>query len=249
MELFQLILLFAVGALAGVLNVTAGGGSSLTLPTLIFLGLDSALANGTNRIAILIQNIFAILSFRQQKMHQFKTSLMMALWTLPGGILGAVAAVKISDLWFQRILAVVLIGVVLSMMFPLCYPDSDTSSEKKAKNKWIYPALFAIGFYGGFIQVGVGFLLMAALFHLLRVNLVFVNMHKVFIVFIYTIPALIIFIGSGNVDWGLGFSLATGNAFGGWWAARLSVKKGEKFIRGVLFVALLIMAAKLLQAF
>ncbi len=247
MDFLQLLLLFGVGLIAGMLNVMAGGGSSLTLPALIFLGLDSALANGTNRIAIFIQNVFAILSFRQQRMHQFRMSLKLALWTLPGSVLGALAAIKISDLWFQRILAVVLVGVVISLLLPPRYSENAGEKVLREKNWLVYPALFAIGFYGGFIQVGVGFLLMAALFHLFIPNLVYVNMHKVFIVFIYTIPALAIFIFSGNVDWLLGLSLAAGNSTGAWWAARLSVKKGEKLIRFVLLVALLIMAIKLVQ--
>ncbi|RMF56345.1 MAG: sulfite exporter TauE/SafE family protein [Calditrichaeota bacterium] len=246
-ELTRLFVLFGVGVIAGVMNVMAGGGSSLSLPILIFMGLDSAVANGTNRIAIFIQNIAAILSFRQQKFHQFTTSLKMAVWTLPGGIIGALVAIRISDEWFQRILAVVLLGVILSMLIPQNYTTQPQDSLSGWKRFLIYPALFGIGFYGGFIQVGVGFLLMAALYHLLRVNLVVVNMHKVFIVFIYTVPALAIFIFSGNVDWILGLSLAAGNSLGGWWAARLSVKKGEKIIRWILFLALMIMAYKLFR--
>ena len=109
--------------------------------------------------------------------------------------------------------------------------------------------MFGIGFYGGFIQVGVGFLIMAALFHLLRLDLVFVNMHKVFIVFIYTLPALGIFIWSENVDWKWGLSLAAGNSCGAWWAAQLAVKKGDRIIRWILLIALFIMALKLLNLF
>ncbi|MCB0295369.1 MAG: sulfite exporter TauE/SafE family protein, partial [Calditrichaeota bacterium] len=123
------------------------------------------------------------------------------------------------------------------------------AGDSQQRSWLIYPAMFGIGFYGGFIQVGVGFLLMAALFHLLRLNLVHVNMHKVFIVLIYTIPALGVFIWSGNVDWLLGISLAAGNSFGGWWAAKLSVRKGDKIIRYVLFVAIILMALKLLDIF
>jgi uncharacterized membrane protein YfcA len=248
MEYLYLLLLFAIGIIAGMLNVMAGGGSTLTLPALIFLGLDSALANGTNRVAILLQNISAILSFRQQQLHEFKTSWQMALWTLPGAIAGAFVAIKIDDQWFQRILAIVLIGVIITMMFSP--KKRETLQPDLTGKKWlVYPAMLGIGFYGGFIQVGIGFLLMAALFHLLRVNLVFVNMHKVFIVFIYTIPVLGIFIVSGNVDWLLGLSLAVGNSLGGWWAAQLSVKKGEKVIRFVLFLAIFIIALKLLNVF
>ena len=249
MEYLSTLMLFGIGTLAGILNVMAGGGSALTLPALIFLGLDSALANGTNRVAILVQSIFAILSFRQQKLHEFETSLKLAIWTLPGGIIGAIVAIKIDDLWFERILAIVLIIVVLSMVFAPKKRIIPLAGQDKTQTWLVYPAMLGIGFYGGFIQVGVGFLLMAALFHLVRCHLVLVNMHKVFIVFIYTVPALGIFIWSGNVDWTLGLSLAAGNAFGGWWAAQLSVKKGEKIIRFVLLLALSIIALKLLNIF
>ena len=108
-ELNSLLILFGVGLIAGFINVNAGGGSSLTLPTLIFLGLDSTLANGTNRIGLLIQNIFAVQSFKKEDYHQFGLSFKLALFTVPGAIAGAVLAVNIDDLLFKKILSVVLI--------------------------------------------------------------------------------------------------------------------------------------------
>jgi len=90
---------------------------------------------------------------------------------------------------------------------------------------------------------------MASLKYLMKLNLVLVNMHKVFIVLIYTIPALIVFIVTDNVNWFLGLSLAVGNALGGWWGAKMSVKKGEGFIKGVLIIAILIMALRLLKVY
>lgn len=249
MEPLYLLLVFAAGTLSGIINVMAGGGSALTLPLLIFLGLDGAMANGTNRVAIFVQSIFAVWSFRQQKMHQFRESLRLSAWTLPGGVLGALAALKIGDEWFERILAIVLIWVIISMF---ASPGNRSGAAGPPDPRWrwlVYPAMLAIGFYGGFIQVGVGFMLMAALFHLLKMNLVEVNMHKVFIVMIFTIPALAIFIIGGKVDWWWGLSLAAGNSLGGWWAARVSVKKGERVIRWVLFAAMLLMAARLLGVF
>jgi uncharacterized membrane protein YfcA len=248
-EIWKYGLLIGVGIIAGFINVNAGGGSSLTLPTLIFLGLDSAVANGSNRISIFIQNIFAISSFHKQKVHQFRESLIYSLFTLPGVVLGSLMSIRISDEWFQRILAIVMIGIVLTMFFPQSakvYQDA----KSKVKSKWqIYLALLFIGFYGGFIQVGVGFLLMAALYHLLRISLVYVNMHKVFIVMIYMIPSLIIFIVTGNIHWGFGITLSLGNAIGAWWGAKVQVKGGERIIRLVLAAAIVIMASKLLKIF
>jgi uncharacterized membrane protein YfcA len=246
-EYLELIILFGVGVIAGVINIMAGGGSSLTLPALIFLGLDGATANGTNRVGILIQSIFATLSFRKEKITGLNLSLRLAAFTIPGAILGALIAVRMTDRWFEIILGIIMIGVIISMLIP---QSKNLVTTTEGQKTWlIYPIMFAIGFYGGFVQVGVGFLIMAALYHLLKINLVFVNMHKVFITLIFTIPALIIFIWTDNVDWLLGLVLAAGNGVGGWWAARISVKGGEKVIRYVMIVAIFIIALKLLGLF
>ena len=242
----SVIILLFVGIIAGFLNVTAGGGSILTLPTLIFLGLESSVANGTNRVAILVQNISAVYSFKREKYQDLKASFIISLFTLPGAIFGALLAVKLDDEIFQKILGIIMIAIILSMFIP----QKQTNSTGNSKLSFpTVVSMFGIGFYGGFIQVGVGFLIMASLKYLMKLNLVLVNMHKVFVVLIYTIPALIIFIVTDNVNWFLGLSLAAGNALGGWWGAKMSVKKGEGFIKGVLIIAILIMALKLLNFF
>ena len=109
-EYLEIFILFGVGLVAGVINVMAGGGSSLTLPALIFLGLDGAAANGTNRVGILIQSLFATLSFRKEKITGLNLSLRLAALTIPGAVLGAAVAVRISDAWFERILGRIMIG-------------------------------------------------------------------------------------------------------------------------------------------
>jgi uncharacterized membrane protein YfcA len=242
------ILLFVIGSAAGFLNVLAGGGSSLTLPALIFLGLDASIANGTNRVAILIQNLSAVHSFKKENYFESKLSLKLALLTLPGAIIGAVAAVKISDQTFETILGIVMIGVTISLLIPMP-KQNNLNAKAKVHTIPIYLSMLLIGFYGAFIQVGVGFLLMAALHYLMKLDLVRVNMHKVFIVLIFTIPALILFILTDNINWTMAVTLSLGNAFGAWWSVKISVRKGERFIKMILIVAVLIMALKLLKAF
>ncbi len=239
-------LLFGVGVASGFLNVMAGGGSTITLPVLIFLGLDGALANGTNRVAILVQNISSVSSFHKSQPYSLRTVLGYAAWTLPGAVAGAIYATRISDQLFQTILGVIILGVVITLIIPRGTILSTAKRHLAGRSPWIYPALFGIGFYGGFIQVGVGFLFMAALYHLLRLDLVNVNRYKVFIVLVYTLPALAIFMWSGDVDWILGWILAAGSALGAWLAVKVSVRGGEKFVRIVLIIALLIMGGKLL---
>lgn len=247
-DLTSAILLFVVAFISGFINVGAGGGSSLTLPMLIFLGLESSVANGTNRIGVIMQNIAAVYSFKRSKYSQFKLSLKLSLLTLPGTIAGALLAVKLNDELFERILGIVMIGIIISMFLPKAKNTKD--GENNQKISWqLYASMIGIGFYGGFLQVGVGFMLMAALQHLLKLNLIYVNMHKVFIVLVFTLPALLIFVFTGNVNWFWGIILGLGNASGGWWSAKLSVKKGEKAIKIVLVIAIFIMALKLLDVF
>jgi len=248
LEYLKLLVIFGIGAIAGFINVNAGGGSSITLSGLIFLGLNSATANGTNRIGLLFQNILAVSSFRKQKMHQFKRSFILSIFTLPGAIIGAILSIRINDEWFHRILAIVMIGIIFSIIFS---PSKRSVIQREiAHNKWlIYPAMFGIGFYGGFIQVGVGFLLMASLYHILKISLIQVNMHKVFIILLYTIPALCVFIKTGNVNWLYGLVLAGGTSCGGWWGVKIAVKGGEKVIRYILIIAIFVIALKLLGIF
>jgi uncharacterized membrane protein YfcA len=246
-DLYGIVILFFVGTIASFINVNAGGGSTLTLPALIFLGVDPVVANGTNRLSILFQNASAVYSFKQENFYELKDSLILSALTLPGAILGALFAVKLEDKIFQNILAVVMIFVVITMLLP---KKKENQLNKKIKLDWkTVPALIAVGFYGGFVQAGVGFLLMAVLQNLMKLNLIRVNMHKVFIVFFYTVPAFLIFVLTTKINWYYGFTLSVGTAFGAWWAVKLSIKKGEGFIKLVLIIAILIMAFKLLNIF
>ncbi len=238
-------MLFVAGIAVGFINVTAGGGSALSLPLLIFLGFDTAVANGTNRVAILAEAAAGVASFRKNNHSHFLQSAKFALPTIPGAVLGAIYAVRIEDELFKTILAIVMVLVVVSLMLPNPH-EAVAERFSRSRKLLVYPAMFLIGFYGGFVQAGVGFLLMAALLHLFGETLVRVNMHKVFIVMIFTIPALAVFVLTDNVNWPAAIALSAGAMLGGWWAAHVSVHKGDRFIRGMLGVAMIMMAVKLL---
>jgi uncharacterized membrane protein YfcA len=171
------------------------------------------------------------------------------LLTLPGAVIGAFAAVEISDDVFKKILAIIMIAIIVMMLLPNSQNNVDDNSENKKLTLPVILSFLFIGFYGGILQIGIGFLLMAALQKLMKFNLLFVNMHKVFVVCVLTLPALLVFIFLGKVDWYWGISLALGNTFGGWWATKISVRKGDKFIKAVLIVSILIVALKLFEIF
>ncbi len=248
MEAWQLAVLAGLGCLAGVLNVVAGGGSLLTLPAMVLMGMDGPVANGTNRVAILAQNVTAVWGFRSKGYADFQLSLTLALATLPGAIAGAYAGTVVRGEAFNRILAGIMIGVLILMVIQERRPSRGAEASESGSPRFGagHVAMAAVGFYGGFIQAGVGFLLMAALHGVMRLDLVRVNMHKVFVVGVFTVAALAVFAGRGQVLWVPGLALAAGNSVGGWLGARLSVERGEGLIRKVLYVALAVMAVRLL---
>ncbi|MEM7387374.1 MAG: sulfite exporter TauE/SafE family protein, partial [Verrucomicrobiota bacterium] len=191
LEYWQLALLAALGIIAGVLNVIAGGGSLLTLPTMIFMGLPEAVANGTNRVAILAQNVSAVSGFRRKGFSDFKLSLTLALASVPGALLGAHAGALIRGPLFNLILSVVMIGVIILMARkkkPAPAATEIVSNQPLSRSRflWGHLGMVGVGFYGGFIQAGVGFLLMAVLHNVMKLDLVRVNMHKVFVVGAFT---------------------------------------------------------------
>jgi uncharacterized membrane protein YfcA len=253
LESWQLIFLALLGVVAGILNVIAGGGSLLTLPAMVLMGLEGPTANGTNRVAILAQNVTAVSAFRAKGFSDFKLSLSLAMMALPGGIAGAYAGTLVRGVLFNRILAGIMIAILALTIFQERQKKRSATAEKAtpvppSRSRLIagHICMIGVGFYGGFIQAGVGFLLMAVLNHVMHVDLVRVNMHKVFIVGIYTIAALVVFVRSGNVLWIPGIALAIGNSLGGWIGSQLSITRGEKFIRRTLYVALLGMSLKLI---
>lgn len=253
MEPWQLLLLTGVGIIAGTLNVIAGGGSLLSLPVLVFLGLDGPVANGTNRVAILAQNTTAIGGFRARGFSDCKLSLSLALAALPGGICGAILGTMVRGELFNRILGIILIAVLLYLTWQRLRknsssetPTNSTQAITTRQRVLGHLALVLVGFYGGFIQAGVGFLIMAALHQVMGLDLVRVNMHKVFIVAVFTLAALIVFALKGQVLWIPGLALALGNSLGGWIGSQISVLKGESWIRAILYGTLLLMAVRLL---
>jgi len=246
MDFFEVVLILAVGLVAGAINTLAGGGSLLSLPILIFLGLPPAVANATNRVAIFSQNIFAVAGFKSKGIAAFKYSIVLGISALLGAIIGAKIAVDIKGELFNKILAVIMIVVVLLTVSGKAKPNGINKEITNLSSKWIGTTVFFfIGIYGGFIQAGVGFLIIASLSGIHRFSLVKTNSIKVFVVLIYTIAALIVFIYEGKVNWLYGIVLAVGNSTGAWFASRWSVDKGDKAIKIFLVVTVIALAIKL----
>lgn len=241
----DILLLFVVGLLAGIINTLAGGGSLLTLPVLIFLGLPSNVANATNRIGIFFNSLFAIRGFKSKGVKIDKYSVWLGLAAFPGALFGSIAAAKIEGELFNKILAGVIVMVVAYMLFGP--KGKDMGAERNDRKTQIIGLIvfFLIGFYGGFIQAGIGYLIMASLTFINRFSLLKTNIAKVVIVLIYTLASIGVFIYEDLINWELGLAMAAGSSVGGYLTSRWSVNKGDKWIRYFVMLTAIAFAIKL----
>jgi len=247
MEWYIILAVVAVGFLAGFINTLAGSGSLLTLPLLMFLGLPANVANGTNRIAILLQNVVGVTSFKQQKVLDMRLGFWLALPTIVGSVIGAQIAIELDELVMKRIIGGLLVVMFVLILYKPSSWIKDQAGQVTAKPGGLQMVIFFfIGIYGGFIQAGVGLFLLAGLVMGAGADLVKANALKVFIVLLYTPLALGIFMLNNQVNYKWGLILAAGNMLGAFVGARVAVSWGATFVRWVLLVVILISATRLL---
>jgi uncharacterized protein len=247
MELYHIPIIILTGFGAAFLNTVGGGGSLFSVPILTFLGLPITNANATSRVALLFQNTTAVGGFRSKGLElPWPYSLYLGISSLFGGLLGAMLASKINDRVFNKIFVFVMLISVALIIFDPFKAKKGAAEKLDIKSKWIGTFLFFfIGIYGGFVQAGIGFLVIAVLSLVNNFSLVKSNYVKVFSAIIYTGVSVIVFAWEGKIFWITGLVLAIGHALGGWYASRWSVDKGEVWIKRIMIVSIVGMAIKL----
>ncbi len=237
-------LLVLAGVVAGALNVIAGGGSFLTLPILIFMGLPASVANGTNRVGIFFQNVGAVWGFHRNRLMDWKSILWAALPASLGAIAGTVLALSIGDAAFRQVLAFLMIAVTLWTLWDPLAKKDPSSRAGSVRLPVLAFCFFLTGVYGGFVQAGVGFLVLAAT-TLAGLDLVRGNAVKVLSILAFTIVSLAIFVSQGKVLWLPGLVLALGTFLGGQLGVRFTVLKGHAWVKRVVTVTIIVFAVKL----
>jgi uncharacterized membrane protein YfcA len=236
--------LFVIGFVAAVINVLAAGGSFLTLPLLLFLGLPASIANGTNRVGVLAQNISAVVGFHRHRVLPVSWALTVSVPAMIGASLGVWAALNVPDIAFRRILSIVMLAMTLGTLLHKSL-KGDAAAEPRSPRHWSMVAgFFVTGLYGGFLQAGVGFLALA-MTSLAGLDLVRGNAVKVLTVMLLTLLSLVVFASTGNVDWPAGVALALGNLLGGIVGVRVAVLKGHKWLEHVVTVVIVVFAVML----
>jgi len=238
----EISLLIAVGLVAGVVNTLAGGGSLLTVPLLVIFGLPGTIANGTNRVGILVQCAVACWRFDAEGISEFKSALPLVPPIVIGSIAGAALATRIPDRIFEQIFA----GIMLILLIPILRgthlpPASGVQRWSPLTRNLV---LFAIGVYGGAVQAGVGLLLLFALnragFDLVRANSV-----KIVIVTALAIVSVPVFVVEQQVAWLPAALVSIGFTGGAAVGTRIAVVGGETAIRRALAVAVFALAGHL----
>jgi hypothetical protein len=241
-SLIEGLVLVVAGAAAGFINALAGGGSAITIPILTELvGINTA--NGTNRIAILLANLTAVAGYQKGDAVPWRRVSVLVIPTVIGAAAGAWLSTVTPPDVLRRVFAVVLLLVAGSVLIRPARWLEDR--ESVLREPWRSTIFLAIGFYGGFVQAGVGFILLAGLVLGAGMNLVNGNAAKVVLIAAYSPIAILLFARASQVDLAVAAVLAAGQMSGAWAGSRLAVLKGASWIRWVLVVAAVIAAVRL----
>ena len=231
---FPLWLLAAVpvmGFAAGFVNTLAGSGSLITVPMLILLGLPANVANGTNRVGVTFQGVVAVATFRRHGALDLAGAWRLLEPAVLGGLLGARLAVDLDEALLRRVIGGLMIALLI-VMFVQPERWLAAAGRPRRARAWLeLPVFFAIGVYGGFIQIGVGIFLTAGLVLCSGYDLVTANALKNLLALAFTAAALIVFVVHGQVQWTLGLLVAVFQGAGAWFAVHLALRRGAVFVR------------------
>ena len=238
LNLGRIVLLCLAGFFAGGINTIAGGGSNLTLPVLMMLGLPADVANGTNRVGIWLQCLAGVRAFDQHDALHRAAVVPVFIPTLSGGLAGALLAVLLPNLYLKPVLLICILIMALVMLLKpeVIAPPVGTPARSPSESRLAWWGLFGAGVYGGFVQAGVGFVLLAVLTAGLRYDLLRANALKTSCALAFTTVALTVFIIFGKVNWIPGLILAVGAMTGAWLAVKIAVNISQLSLRRILFV-------------
>lgn len=242
LSLTIIIILLVSGLVVGFINTLAGGGSAISLTVFMALGLPVHVANGTNRIAILMQNLSSTATFLRKGMLDVGNGLRLGLPAIAGAIAGAQIAATIDERVFQICLAVVMVSVlVFTLLGDRLLQRGGTAIHRVRPVH--YFVFFLIGIYCGYIFVGTGYLILLATMGMLHMGIVRSNVVKNFIILLAIPFSLVVFILNGEVNYAYGLIHGAGNMVGAFLASHYAIGWGTKFLRWFMIVVVLICLA------
>src|SRR5262245_8358277 len=237
----EIAILLVGGTAAGVVNTLAGGGSLLSVPLLVLLGLPGTVANGTNRVGVLLQSLVAAARFRGSGLLELRTLLPVLAPLLAGSLVGAVAIARAPHATFERLFG----ALMLVLLVPTLRRSRATTPGPGLGRLASALVFFALGLYGGALQAGLGILLVFALVYAGH-DLVRANAIKTAANAALTCAAIPVFAAAGQIAWRPALVLALGFAAGAELGVRLAIARGERVLRPVLVAGVAALAGRML---
>lgn len=211
------------GIVAGSMNALAGYGSVITLSILMdVMGLSPVIANATNRIGVLANGVSSTAGFYRNGKLNLDRGGWIIVATFVGALLGIIVALKVSNEQFRDVFKYLIIVLFITLLVNPKRWLREVSEVSDVSLWFTIPVFLAIGFYGGFIQMGMGIIFLAATVLVTKFNIIDANGLKVFVVSIYTLVGLLIFWYNGMLVWVPGLILALGQAIGGYYTASIA---------------------------
>ncbi|MCP3990363.1 MAG: sulfite exporter TauE/SafE family protein [Actinomycetia bacterium] len=245
----EALLILVGGFLAGMINAMAGGGSLLTVPLLSLAGLGGTVANGTNRVAVLVQNASSAWGYARKGVGDRDRTLAVLAPTAAGALIGSVVASQINDRLFERIFGLLMIPLLVLSLWPSRSKEAQTDGTGEPAQTWApwltYTAFFGLGIYGGAVQAGIGIILLLVLSRT-GFDLVTANGVKTLVILVITIVAVPVFVANGQVRWLHALVLSVGAGVGGFVGANAAIKGGERLIKPVLVAVVLVLASRMI---
>lgn len=226
----MLAIFFGLGTLVSCINSIAGGGSTFSLPIMIFLGLPPTVANGTNRVGILIGNISSVMNLRRHGYLNSKLYWQLFPPTLIGAFFGLFFLMKLDDRLFQGILSVAICLVVVMSNLKKNILGKPPENPPEHATVGGFFGFLAVSLYGCVMQVGVGFVQIFALSRYTGLDLIRVNALKNALTTTFLLVSTLGLAFTGKVNWLLGLTMAFGAWVGGYIGSKLQQKKGNVFI-------------------
>ena len=227
------------GVIVGIINTLGGGGSIITMSLFRAMGMPLDIANITNRIPVVMQNLSATVSFMRKRMVDFRNGFLLSIPAIIGTIVGTFVALEVDEMTFKICLSVVLAVILIYLIV-----DRNSSPDIHAGHSlvvkwWHYVLFFIVGFYGGYIYIGLGFLILAVTIWTMNLDIVTANVLKGCVIFISTPFALVTVLcinqfGGGDpvaIAWNEGLLHGVGNIVGAIMASHWAVSWGVKFVK------------------
>ena len=243
MTWIEITVLIVSGLAVGFINTLAGGGSVISLSVLMLMGLPAPVANGTNRIAIAIQTLTATTVFRRKKVLDLRKGTLLGIPSVLGSLLGAYIAIDINEAIFEKAFAAIMLVMIVFVFYnpkKLIEGKQELVDKKVTVLQWVI--FFILGVYGGFVHVGIGYFLLAALILNAGYDLVRANAVKVLIVLLYMPFSFAVFLWMSDIEWAYGLIMAIGSVAGAYIASSMAVKKGIPFVKWTVVVVSIFLA-------